>query len=132
MIILVFANVFGVWYCVVMPRLTGCRGRWIMIWGYEMRTLAERVCVVGIIVFPFLLSFLSLAQAVLNAGVLLLWTFYFLCRRIVDGDFTFAAFTPSLAGVNQSLIPHLSSSDLNRSSTRSVNHPLFTFSLGFA
>ena len=55
---------------------------------------------------------------------------HLLCRRM--GACEGFAFTPSLAGVNQSLIPQRSSSERNSASTRSVIHPLVTFSLGLA
>ena len=55
---------------------------------------------------------------------------HLLCRRM--GACEGFAFTPSLTGVNQSLTPQRSSSERNSASTRSVIHPLVTFSLGLA
>lgn len=100
--------------------------------GHWVDIEIARASVGGIISLSFLpLSFLSsslLAKQSFRPA--LHRPAHLLCRRI-DGCAGFA-FTPSLAGVNQSLIPQRSSSERNRSSTRSVIHPLVTFSLGLA
>jgi hypothetical protein len=100
------------------------KGHWV-----DVDVEIARASVGGIISLSFLfLSCPSLAERPFRPALHNLT--HLLCRRI-EGCADFA-FTPSLAGVNQSLIPQRSSSERNRSSTRSVIHPLVTFSLGLA